>query len=439
MRGWVHNYIEYSLDYFSAGLFNEASQILSLVITDSENVYPMVYYFLGYFAVCIGNRNEAIEYYSKASQMKPDFCFPNRLEEVLALQSAMELNPKDCMAPYYLGNFWYANRQYDNALQCWETSTSSNDTFPTVWRNLSLAYYNKFNQKEKAVQALEKAFDLDTSDARILMELDQLYKKIGKPADERLKILEDNLPLVEYRDDLYLERVTLYNHLGKYSDAYKLLNERKFHPWEGGEGKVTEQYILSLTEMAKQEIKERKIVNAIEFLKKAKIYPDNLGEGKLAGAKENDINYWLGCAYEIININDKANEYWKMASIGNSELTIAMYYNDQKPDDVLYLGLALLKLGNYKEAQNRFNKLIDYGKSHISDDVKIDYFAVSLPDLQIWDDDLNKVNKLHCQYLIALGYLGRGKTEEANMLFSKILNTDKYYSGAHIHKQLSFL
>ncbi|MGD8781366.1 MAG: DUF5107 domain-containing protein [Ignavibacteria bacterium] len=435
MRGWIHNYIEYALDYSTAGLYDEASQLLSQVIADEKNVYPMVYYFLGYFADCTGNRKEAIEYYNKASQMKPDFCFPNRLEEVLALQNAIEVNPKDSMAPYYLGNFWYANRQYNEALECWEKSALLNDTFPTVWRNLSLSYYNKFDKKEEAVQALEKAFNLDTSDARILMELDQLYKKIGKSADERLKILEDNLPLVDYRDDLYLERVTLYNYFGKYSEALQLLNERKFHPWEGGEGKVTGQYILSLTELAKQEIKEKKIVKAIELLEKAKVYPDNLGEGKLVGAKENDINYWLGCAYEIVNQNDKAVKYWRMATIGESEPSIPMYYNDQKPDDILYQGLALLKLGKAEEAKKRFNKLIDYGNKHISDDIKIDYFAVSLPDLQIWDDDLNKVNRLHCQYLIALGYLGQDKLEDANELFNEILNVDKYYSGAHIHQQ----
>ena len=40
------------------------------------------------------------------------------------------------------------------------------------------------------------------------------------------------------------------------------------------------------------------------------------------------------------------------------------------------------------------------------DEVKIDYFAVSLPDLVIFDDDLNKRNKIHCLYMEGLGYLG---------------------------------
>lgn len=62
---------------------------------------------------------------------------------------------------------------------------------------LSLAYYNKCNNREKAVAALEKAFALDNTDARILMELDQLYKKLGRSYAERLTFLEKHVALVE--------------------------------------------------------------------------------------------------------------------------------------------------------------------------------------------------------------------------------------------------
>ena len=68
-----------------------------------------------------------------------------------------------------------------------------------------------------------------------------------------------------------------------------------------------------------------------------------------------------------------------------------MFYNDQQPDKIFYQGLALIKLGKTTDAFSRFNKLKDYGEKHIFDKVKIDYFAVSLPDLQIWDDDLQKL------------------------------------------------
>ena len=125
--------------------------------------------------------------------------------------------------PTPIGNFWYAARQYDNAIACWETSAAIDPAFPTVWRNLSLAYYNKRNDPQKAVETLEKAYRLDESDARILMELDQLYKRLGRPQAERLAFLEAHPAETESRDDLSIERITLYNQLGRYEEAEALI------------------------------------------------------------------------------------------------------------------------------------------------------------------------------------------------------------------------
>jgi hypothetical protein len=112
-------------------------------------------------------------------------------------------------------------------------------------------------------------------------------------------------------------------------------------------------------------------------------------------------------------LTDKANEYWEKAKDGLSEPTAAIYYNDQKPDKIFYQGLALLELGRKSEADSRFHKLVNYGEKHLHDKFKMDYFAVSLPDLLIWEDDMNLRNVTHCKYMIALGQLGLGNKEKA--------------------------
>ncbi|HUP13628.1 MAG TPA: hypothetical protein VM187_15510, partial [Niastella sp.] len=65
-----------------------------------------------------------------------------------------------------------------------------------------------------------------------------------------------------------------------------------------------------------------------------------------------------------------------------------MFYNDQQPDKIFYQGLAWHALGEKEKAKLIFLTLVDYGKAHLHDEVKIDYFAVSLPDLLIFEDDL---------------------------------------------------
>ena len=45
----------------------------------------------------------------------------------------------------------------------------------------------------------------------------------------------------------------------------------------------------------------------------------------------------------------------------------------------------------------------------------MDYFAVSLPDLLIWDDSLDEKNRIHCLRMMRLGYEGLGDSEHANI------------------------
>jgi hypothetical protein len=69
--------------------------------------------------------------------------------------------------------------------------------------------------------------------------------------------------------------------------------------------------------------------------------------------------------------------------------------------------------GKEEKANQIFSKLVAYGQMHLDDEVKIDYFAVSLPDLLIFEDDLNVRNQIHCYYMMGLGYLGLSNLEKA--------------------------
>jgi tetratricopeptide (TPR) repeat protein len=404
----IHTYIELALDFALAGLFAEAIELVSIGIVDQKDrpVYPMAWYYKAWFEAQNGDQAASEFSLIEAAKACPDYCFPNQTEAVVVLEWAKNQNPSDSKAPYYLGNFWYNARQYDEAVLNWELSVKLDDQFPTLHRNLALAYFNKQNDPTKALSELEKAFALDETDSRILMELDQLYKRLNHLPETRLQNLEKYPELINFRDDLYLERVTLLNQLGQFEKAYELISSRKFHPWEGGEGKVTGQYVFSLTELAKLSIQNREFEKAIELLEKAQVYPENLGEGKLYGAQENELFYLLGNACSGQGEPERANHFWEMASSGITEPSPAIFYNDQQPDTIFYQGLALINLERIPEAKNRFQTLIDFGKEHLNDEFRLDYFAVSLPDLQIWDDDLVKRNRQNCQKLIELGELG---------------------------------
>jgi len=424
--------IELALDYGHAGLFEDAAHLLN----QAQQATPMLKYTLGWIALQAGEVEEAERAFAEAAVLPADYVFPNRLEDVLSLSAAMEINAEDARAPYYLGNFWFAHRRYGEAIACWEQARRLDGQFPTVHRNLGLAYFNKLNEPQRALESLELAFSLDEDDARVLFELDQLYKKLNYEPGKRLAFLEEHADLVEQRDDLVIERITLLNLQHEPRAALDLIMGRNFHPWEGGEGKVTRQYVVSLLELARDCIGQGQYGEANDLLERAQVYPHNLGEGKLYGAQENDIFYNMGCAYEGAGENGTAREWFAKATKGLSEPTSAMFYNDQPPDMIFYQGLAQEKLGRTAEAREIFEKLVDYGERHMNDEIKIDYFAISLPDFLVFEEDLDEKNRVHCHYMIALGKAGLGEYASAQQQFEEVLRLDKNHLGAVLHKQL---
>ena len=414
LRKSDQNYEELALDYSAAGLADEAKAIWQIAISEGATS-PMTYYYMG----C----------YEEAEQADPAYCFPNRPEAVVALETAKREHPKGAKAPYYLGCLYYAARQYDLAIENWELSAELDPLFPTVWRNLALGRFNKQDRQQEALGCMEKAFHLDENDERVLMELDQLYKRLHHPHEERLTFLQHYPQLIERRDDLVLEEITLLNQVGRYEEAMARLDVHQFHPWEGGEGKVPAQYQICRVELAKKAIADKDYEKAVTLLSECLEYPHHLGEGKLFGAQENDFYYLLGIAYDALGQKAKAVECWEEATKGPQEPAAAMYYNDAKPDKIFYQGMALYKLGRDGEAHGRFYRLINYGKKHIFEKQVMDYFAVSLPDLLIWEDSLDTKNLIHCKYMLALGYYGMGDMEHACRYLSEVETLDNNHQG----------
>ena len=385
-----HNLIELSLNYKEAGLYREAAAVLALSTQEND---PMLHYYRYFYTDC----KDAME---SAERADSSFCFPNRVEDIAVLTKAIEQGALH--ACYYLGCLFYDKGRYEEAITLWERASEAND-IPAVYRNLSLAYFNKKKDVAKAKAAIETAFTMNTKDVRVLFELDQFYKVTEVNAKERLAHLEQYAELLPLRDNLYTEYITLLNENEEYEKAYEFMMAHKFHPWEGGEGKITSQYRIALMAMAQKKAENGEIPLAEELLQKALVYPENLGEGKLIGAMDNDIYYLLG---KLQTQKENADAYFEKAAKCNMEFSSAMYYNDQPPQMAYYAALAMAEAGNKKEAENVFRNMAAYGEEHMDDEVEIEYFAVSLPDFLVYEADLQKKNKLHCKNMIDLGKKG---------------------------------
>ena len=361
-RGFHENYLQTARDYAESGFYQEAVRVLDACPADKT----ILHYYRGFYLLkisqvlseCGNDAEKAEEWKAKAAQEfaaaeagDSSYLFPNKLEDIQVLKAAIRENPEGARAPYYLGCLFYDKLQRQEAIRLWETSAQLDPSFPTVFRNLALAYYNTLKDPEKARTAMERAFALNEKDVRVFLELDQLHKKLGWSFAERLSEYEKHISLIGGRDDLFIEYITLVHLAGDPARAFELISSRRFHPWEGGEGKITTQYVWTLLRLAKEKIAEGAYEEAEVLLNRALVYPENLGEGKLEGTKDNHLYYHLGTVLEAQGRTEEAKRCYEIASVGTDTPAGAMYYNDQPADMILYQGLSCLKLGKRGEIQ----------------------------------------------------------------------------------------
>ena len=417
MRGEVQTYLDLAFDYAGAGLWEEAANLLERLLPDEREevaVYPMVYYALGSFAEQRGEAEEAKAYRQQGARMPPHYCFPARLEEARILRSAQEANPQDAKAFYYLGNLLYDKKRYEEAINNWETSCQLEPGFSIPWRNLGIAYFNVRNDPEKARECYLKAFEVSPKDARVLFELDQLMKRLGTAPAERLARLEEHLGLVEQRDDLYVEYVTLSNQIGEPETALELLRVRRFHPWEGGEGKVSSQYVNAHLLLGRKALEDGDGEKALKHFEAAQSYPENLGEGKHLLTPETDLHYFAGLTRRALGDEEGSKVCFRKAA-GTQTPPSRMTY---------YQALAMQELGEEAASARKLEDLLAFAEKQMHSEVKIEYFATSLPNFLIFEDDLHRRNRVDCTFLKGLAYLGLGQTSEAEKAFGDVLALD---------------
>ena len=234
------------------------------------------------------------------------------------------------------------------------------------------------------------------------------------------------------RDDLTAELLSLWNAAGHYADAAAILGTRVFHPWEGGEGKVTGQYLLNQLHRALQLIERKAFTQAARCLNEALRYPDNLGEGRLPGQTDNDIWYLLGYCAEQTGDAHRAAEYYQLALQGGSTLDAGRYYNDQPADYLFWQGIALRKSGNPAQAEQHFQNFIAWARQHRDDVPQADFFAVSLPDLVVLDVSAQQQHQQHCLFIEALGHLGLGNLSASQQAMQRLLQLNPAHDKAHL-------
>jgi tetratricopeptide (TPR) repeat protein len=310
----LHDDRQYLLDlacfYFNAGLLGDGLIILQEAWLEWN--YPMVAYLAGWIEGELGDKEAAGAWLQKAGQAAPDYCFPSRLEEIIALQFALRANAQDHNACYYLGNFLYARQRYEEAVELWLKALPGMESFDVIYRNLGLAAWQRQGDLPKAVELLEKALQLNPGNQDLYLLLDDLYKNLKTP-DRRASLLKAVEGLPDVREDVRKRRIMMLVDLGRYNDALSIMQTEKFIPLEMDQS-FHDLYVRALSHRAADALQDGKVEDAIRDYQEALSYPENLGVGAPTTLSQADIYYHLGLAYEQAGRYSEALTAWKCAA-----------------------------------------------------------------------------------------------------------------------------
>jgi predicted Zn-dependent protease len=95
-----------------------------------------------------------------------------------------------------------------------------------------------------------------------------------------------------------------------------------------------------------------------------------------------------------------------------------------------YSALSREKLGQKAKARKLFRDLLAYARQLQKSEVKMDYFATSLPTMLLFDDDLEFRQETTAMFLQAQAWMGLGKMAWAESLLNKVLQRDPNHALA---------
>jgi tetratricopeptide (TPR) repeat protein len=381
----------------------------------------MVYYYLGYFSQQMNQTVKAADYYKRAQQASPDYCFPFQHEMIDVFRGAVRADPRDGRAPYLLGNLLY-DWQPEEAIRHWEQAAALNDDNAILYRNLALAYSRRGGENAftRAISQLEKAVSLGRRYPIHFSELDDLYAAAGFAPDKRLALLEKNWELVTQRDDALARAISLKIFAAKYDEAIRLLGSRTFAVWEGGTLNVADSWTDAHILRGRKLMAEGRHKEALADFQAAAGTPDNLPSESRSGNRSAEAAYWSGVAHSAMGDSAQARQAWETAA-APLEASASRARGAGAPD--YYRGLAMVRLGQQQRARQVFQRMID-SAAQLLQQSTIDFFA------SFGEQQSRRLHRAAAHYQSGLGYLGLDDSEKARQQFEQALQASPDHTWA---------
>ena len=247
-------------------------------------------------------------------------------------------------------------------------------------------------------------------------------------------MLEQNQEVVVKKDESLGALINLKIFVGKTDEAIALLQSRTFSIAEGGsafssgQAWVNAHLVRGLEHYGKKQYRE-----ALADFETAVNLPDNL-RSEQRSFRQEEINYWTGCALSALGEKDKARQAWEKVVNPRNESRgedgggqpLVMIHVTQG-EQHYYQALAKQKLGNKEGNEAIFNELITSGAAL---NQPVSTGANTSQSFRRQSSSRTNISLAH--YIAGLGYTGLGNKTKAREEFNAALASSPDYLDAKI-------
>jgi tetratricopeptide (TPR) repeat protein len=386
---------------------------------------PFFDYYLGYIYHKNNNSAQALQYFKSAAAQPVDDIFPYRLGTVEVLKTALQYNPADGNAYYYMGNILY-EKQPDVAMKHWESAVQHNPGLSVAYRNLGWGYNYHLKDIPKSIAQYEKAIALNKNEALYYTELSELYEKNNAPIETRMKIFEGSNGAANKRDDSYQWYIENLILAGQASQAVELLEGVNFAYREGSSRSRNIKINANLL-LGKQYYDQKAYQKALDSFLKAQVTREEAGNDRL-GDREAQVDYFIGLAYEALNNRSKATASYRKSVQNLQPRPSANTAQEQRRNanqnatvNVMsyYQALSYDKLGNKDLAKKLFDSLIAEADNQLQQAATSEVGMI-FGGREAMNDRLSRLYTMR-----GLGYKGLGESSKAKEDLKKALELSR--------------
>jgi tetratricopeptide (TPR) repeat protein len=344
----VEAYLELAADYAGCGLFEDAVAVLKMgiAVTGSPDyTYPLLFYSAGYCLEKLGRAGEAKRYYRRGGRMKPELCFPGRVEEIAVLERVLELYPHDTTAAVALGDILYQRVRREEAARLWRRAHRRMKRSLLLTSTLALASWDQ-GDLNGTLRWLRRAGRIDPDNMRLALWLDNVMIEAGQEK-ARFDLLEEAFGRRPEHDGVRERYASILLDRGRPGRAIELLSNFRFQTrhWIFT---LSRLYVNTRTTLGERLLEKKEYGKALEEFEQACRVPVDLGEDETHFQFYGKAHYLAGVCLEKLGRRREALGCFRRCVEEQRPWLVELRYYDY---------LSYLKLGERKRAAKALQRL----------------------------------------------------------------------------------